>query len=89
MVLCLQVLLKRRPFLYVINLILPLLFLLFLDLASFFISESRGEKLSFKVTVLLSIFVLLLNLQTILPSTEETMPMLGRWSRFWRRLSSC
>ncbi|XP_036068974.1 5-hydroxytryptamine receptor 3A [Oryzias melastigma] len=71
------VLLKRRPFLYVINLILPLLFLLFLDLASFFISESRGEKLSFKVTVLLSIFVLLLNLQTILPSTEEAMPMLA------------
>lgn len=72
---CLQVVLKRRPFLYIINLILPLMFLLFLDLASFFISES---KLSFKVTVLLSVFVLLLNLQTILPSTEEHMPMLGR-----------
>ncbi|RVE69957.1 hypothetical protein OJAV_G00083480 [Oryzias javanicus] len=72
-----MVLLKRKPFLYVINLILPLLFLLFLDLASFFINESRGEKLSFKVTVLLSIFVLLLNLQTILPSTEEAMPMLA------------
>uniref|UniRef100_A0A8C7YPQ7 5-hydroxytryptamine receptor 3A-like n=1 Tax=Oryzias sinensis TaxID=183150 RepID=A0A8C7YPQ7_9TELE len=70
----LQVVMKRRPFLYVINLILPLMFLLFLDLASFFISES---KLSFKVTVLLSVFVLLLNLQTILPSTEEHMPMLA------------
>uniref|UniRef100_A0A8C8DUC0 5-hydroxytryptamine receptor 3A-like n=1 Tax=Oryzias sinensis TaxID=183150 RepID=A0A8C8DUC0_9TELE len=68
------VVMKRRPFLYVINLILPLMFLLFLDLASFFISES---KLSFKVTVLLSVFVLLLNLQTILPSTEEHMPMLA------------
>lgn len=63
--------------LYVINLIVPLFYLLVLDLASFFISEARGEKLSFKVTVLLSISVLLLILQDMLPSTEETLPMIG------------
>lgn len=66
--------------LYVINLIVPLFYLLVLDLASFFISEARGEKLSFKVTILLSISVLLLILQDMLPSTEEYLPMIGEAS---------
>lgn len=72
-----QVTMSRKPLLYVVNLIVPLLYLLVLDLASFFISESRGEKLSFKVTILLSISVLLLILQDMLPSTEATMPFIG------------
>ncbi|MEQ2249342.1 hypothetical protein ILYODFUR_028181 [Ilyodon furcidens] len=69
--------LQRKPFLYIINLILPLLFLLVLDLASFFISETGGEKLGFKMTILLSIFVLLLILKDILPSTEDTLPLMA------------
>nr|XP_015830770.2 5-hydroxytryptamine receptor 3A [Nothobranchius furzeri] len=72
-----MVTLQRKPFLYVINLILPLLFLLVLDLGSFFITEGKGEKLGFKVTILLSIFVLLLILKDILPSTEENLPMIA------------
>ena len=67
--------------LYVINLIVPLFYLLVLDLASFFISEARGEKLGFKVTILLSISVLLLILQDMLPSTEEHLPMIGEAAR--------
>ncbi|XP_016533454.1 5-hydroxytryptamine receptor 3A-like [Poecilia formosa] len=72
-----QISLERKPFLYVINLILPLLFLLVLDLASFFISESSGEKLGFKVTILLSVFVLLQILKDILPSTEDSLPLMA------------
>lgn len=63
--------------LYVINFIVPLFYLLVLDLASFFISEAEGGKLSFKITLLLSISVLLLILKDMLPSTEETLPMIG------------
>ena len=63
--------------LYVINLIVPLFYFLVLDLFSFFISEARGEKLSFKVTLLLSISVLLLILKDMLPSTEDKLPMIG------------
>ncbi|XP_035037003.2 5-hydroxytryptamine receptor 3A [Hippoglossus stenolepis] len=68
------VFIMRKPMLYVINLIVPLLYFLILDLASFFI---RGEKLSFKVTVLLSISVLLLILQDMLPSTEDKLPLMA------------
>uniref|UniRef100_A0A3B3HX62 Si:dkey-49c17.4 n=1 Tax=Oryzias latipes TaxID=8090 RepID=A0A3B3HX62_ORYLA len=62
---------KRRPLLHVINLLLPVLFFLTLDLASFFIADYRGEKLGFKVTVLLAISVLLLILNEILPSMSN------------------
>ncbi|XP_018540167.1 5-hydroxytryptamine receptor 3A-like isoform X1 [Lates calcarifer] len=74
-----RVTITRKPMLYVVNLIVPLLYFLILDLASFFISEARGEKLGFKVTVLLSISVLLLILQDMLPSTEDTLPMIANY----------
>ncbi|XP_061567865.1 5-hydroxytryptamine receptor 3A-like [Cololabis saira] len=74
-----RVTLERKPMLYVIMLIMPLFYLLVLDLASFFIPEDGGEKLSFKVTVLLSISVLLLILKDILPSTEEQMPIMANY----------
>ncbi|XP_072224844.1 5-hydroxytryptamine receptor 3A-like isoform X2 [Leuresthes tenuis] len=74
-----MVTLERKPMLYVINLIVPLFYLLVLDLASFFISEAGGEKLGFKVTVLLSISVLLLILKDILPSTEDDLPMIAQY----------
>ncbi|XP_070837794.1 5-hydroxytryptamine receptor 3A-like [Chaetodon trifascialis] len=69
----------RKPMLYVIILIVPLFYLLVLDLASFFINGARGEKLSFKVTVLLSISVLLLILQDMLPSTEDKLPLIASY----------
>ncbi|XP_071403579.1 5-hydroxytryptamine receptor 3A-like [Centroberyx affinis] len=69
--------LERKPLLYLINLVIPITFLVILDLASFFISEARGEKLGFKVTILLAISVLLLILQDILPSTAKTLPLIA------------
>lgn len=64
-----------------VNFIVPLFYLLILDLASFFISEARGEKLGFKITILLSISVLLLILKDLLPSTEDNLPMIGESRR--------
>lgn len=75
-----NVMVSRRPMLYIINFIVPLLYFLLLDLASFFINEAAGEKLSFKVTLLLSISVLLLILKDMLPSTEATMPWIANYS---------
>ncbi|XP_058509894.1 5-hydroxytryptamine receptor 3A-like [Solea solea] len=72
-----MVTLVRKPMLYVINLLVPMFYFLILDLASFFI---RGEKLNFKVTVLLSISVLLLILKDLLPSTESDMPLIAKFS---------
>ena len=68
---------KRRPLLHVINFLLPVLFFLCLDLSSFLISDHRGDKLGFKVTVLLAISVLLLILNEILPSMSNRTPLIG------------
>ncbi|KAI4876922.1 hypothetical protein NFI96_030237 [Prochilodus magdalenae] len=68
---------KRRPLLYVVIFLLPILYFLVLDLASFFIADDGGEKLSFKVTLLLAISVLLLILHDMLPSTSDKLPLIG------------
>ncbi|XP_041939084.1 5-hydroxytryptamine receptor 3C [Alosa sapidissima] len=68
---------RRRPLLYVVIFVVPVFYFLVLDLMSFFISGSGGEKLSFKVTVLLAISVLLLILHDMLPSTDQNMPLIG------------
>ncbi|XP_029312562.1 5-hydroxytryptamine receptor 3A-like [Cottoperca gobio] len=67
---------KRRPLLYIVNFLVPILFFFCLDLASFLISDSGGEKLSFKVTVLLAITVMQLILNEILPSSSERSPLI-------------
>ncbi|CAJ1052631.1 -hydroxytryptamine receptor 3A-like [Xyrichtys novacula] len=67
---------KRRPVLYIVNFILPVMLFLCLDLASFMISESGGEKLSFKVTVLLAVTVMQLILNEILPSSSDKIPVI-------------
>ncbi|XP_008294205.1 5-hydroxytryptamine receptor 3A-like [Stegastes partitus] len=67
---------KRRSLLYVINFLLPVFFFLCLDLASFLISDKGGEKLSFKVTVLLAVTVMQLILNEILPSSSNRIPLI-------------
>ncbi|XP_077959923.1 5-hydroxytryptamine receptor 3A [Gasterosteus aculeatus] len=68
---------KRRSVLYIVNFLIPVMFFLGLDLASFLISDSGGEKLSFKVTVLLAVTVMQLILNEILPSTSNRIPLIA------------
>ncbi|KAJ8251728.1 hypothetical protein GJAV_G00224480 [Gymnothorax javanicus] len=70
---------KRRPMVIVLHFMLPLLFFLILDLCTFFISDFGGEKLGFKVTVLLAISVLLLILNEILPSSAGRTPLIATY----------
>ncbi|XP_051274653.1 LOW QUALITY PROTEIN: 5-hydroxytryptamine receptor 3A-like [Dicentrarchus labrax] len=67
---------KRRSALGIINFLLPILLFFSLDLASFLISDSGGEKLSFKVTMLLAVTVMQLVLNEILPSSSERIPLI-------------
>ncbi|XP_075693263.1 5-hydroxytryptamine receptor 3A-like [Rhinoderma darwinii] len=71
-----QVLLRRAPILYVINLIIPACLLVLVDVASMFIPMEGGERLGFKITVVLGFSVLLLILNDFLPNTD-TPPILG------------
>ncbi|XP_073515699.1 5-hydroxytryptamine receptor 3A-like [Phyllobates terribilis] len=66
---------RRTPMIYILNLIIPACFLVFLDVASMFI-QSYSERLGFKITIVLGFSVLLLILNDMLPNSDNT-PMLG------------
>ncbi|XP_073461538.1 5-hydroxytryptamine receptor 3A-like [Aquarana catesbeiana] len=66
---------KRVAIVYVLNLIIPACFLVFLDIASMFI-HNYENRLDFKITVVLGFSVLLLILNALLPNSDNT-PMLG------------
>ncbi|XP_077959429.1 5-hydroxytryptamine receptor 3A-like isoform X2 [Gasterosteus aculeatus] len=68
---------KRQSALYIANFLLPIMFFLGLDLASFGISDREGEKLGFKVTVLLAVTVMQLILNDILPSSSDRIPLIA------------
>lgn len=80
-----QITMRRRSVLYIVNFLVPVLFFLCLDLASFLISDRGGEKLSFKVTVLLAITVLQLILNEILPASSDRVPLIGTVKRLVAR----
>ncbi|KAM4721887.1 5-hydroxytryptamine receptor 3A-like [Rhinophrynus dorsalis] len=71
-----QISMKRAPVMYVVNLIIPACLLVVVDVASMFIPMEGGERLGFKVTVVLGFSVLLLILNDFLPNTDNP-PILG------------
>ncbi|XP_063800333.1 5-hydroxytryptamine receptor 3A-like [Pseudophryne corroboree] len=70
-----EITIQRQPIIYLINLIIPACFFVFLDIASMLIN-SYGDKLAFKINIILGFSVLLLILNNILPESDIT-PMLG------------
>ncbi|XP_027145255.1 LOW QUALITY PROTEIN: 5-hydroxytryptamine receptor 3A-like [Larimichthys crocea] len=72
-----QITMGRKSALYIVNFLLPVMFFLILDLASFLISDSGGEKVGFKITLLLAVTVLQLILNEILPASSNTIPLIS------------
>ncbi|XP_012720807.3 5-hydroxytryptamine receptor 3A [Fundulus heteroclitus] len=68
---------KRRSVLYIANFLLPVLFFLCLDFASLLMSDTSGEKVGFKITVLLAVTVMQLILNEILPSSSDRIPLIA------------
>ncbi|XP_015237562.1 PREDICTED: 5-hydroxytryptamine receptor 3A-like [Cyprinodon variegatus] len=67
---------KRISVIYIINFLLPIFFLLCLDLFSFLLSDTGGEKVGFKITILLAVTVMQLILNDLLPSSSEMIPII-------------
>ncbi|XP_032430526.1 5-hydroxytryptamine receptor 3A-like [Xiphophorus hellerii] len=67
---------KRKSALYVGNFLLPVLFFLCLDFASLLMPTGGGEKISFKITVLLAVTVMQLILIEIIPVTASRIPVI-------------
>ncbi len=69
--------LKRRPFYYVMYMILPAAVLSTVALLMFWLPAQSGEKVSLGITVFLSFGVLMYSLSDRLPENSDTFPILG------------
>lgn len=70
---------KRKPFYYVLNIIIPILFLGMLTILVFALPVDAGEKMSYAMTVFLSFAVFLTIINTLLPVSSDTTPVLSRY----------
>ncbi|KAI8798813.1 neuronal acetylcholine receptor subunit beta-4 [Biomphalaria glabrata] len=66
--------LKRRPQFLFINILLPAVFLSFLNIMVFVIPVESGEKISYVITVQMALSVFLSMVSSMLPSSSLTMP---------------
>ncbi|XP_030646984.1 5-hydroxytryptamine receptor 3E-like [Chanos chanos] len=71
------IVLKRRPTLYVVNLVIPSCFLLAVDLLSFLLPPQSVDRSSFKMTLILGYTVFLLLMNDLLPVTGHNIPLIN------------
>ncbi|XP_070765021.1 5-hydroxytryptamine receptor 3A-like [Enoplosus armatus] len=71
------IILRRRPILYVVNLLIPSCFLITLDLFSFLLPPESVDRSSFKMTLILGYTVFLLIMNDLLPVTGNTTPLMN------------
>ncbi|XP_042340146.1 5-hydroxytryptamine receptor 3A-like [Plectropomus leopardus] len=71
------IILKRRPLLYVVNLLIPSCFLIIVDLFSFLLPPESVDRSSFKMTLILGYTVFLLIMNDLLPVTGSPTPLIS------------
>ncbi|GAA6219795.1 5-hydroxytryptamine receptor 3A-like isoform X1 [Lates japonicus] len=68
---------RRRPTMYVVNLLIPSCFLITVDLFSFLLPPQTVDRSSFKMTLILGYTVFLLIMNDLLPITGNTIPLIN------------
>ncbi|XP_037007221.2 5-hydroxytryptamine receptor 3A [Artibeus jamaicensis] len=71
------VVIRRRPLFYVVSLLLPSIFLMVMDIVGFYLPPESGERVSFKITLLLGYSVFLIIVSDTLPATAIGTPLIG------------
>uniref|UniRef100_A0A3Q1H9Q7 Uncharacterized protein n=1 Tax=Anabas testudineus TaxID=64144 RepID=A0A3Q1H9Q7_ANATE len=72
-----NVLIRRRPLLYVVGLLIPSIFLMLVDVISFYLPLNSGTRIVFKISILLGYTVFRVNLTDEMPSTADRTPLIG------------
>ncbi|KAM5140333.1 5-hydroxytryptamine receptor 3A-like [Mantella aurantiaca] len=70
-----EIIIKRKPLYYVVNLIFPSLLLVIMDIVGFYLPPEGGERISFKITLLLGYSVFLIIVAEELPAAG--LPLIG------------
>ncbi|XP_062616602.1 neuronal acetylcholine receptor subunit alpha-6-like [Saccostrea cucullata] len=71
--------LRRKSQYFILNIILPIVFLGFLNMLVFVIPVDAGEKMSFCVTVFLAFAVFLTIISTLLPTSSDNTPIIAMY----------
>ncbi|KAK2489920.1 hypothetical protein MC885_001805 [Smutsia gigantea] len=71
------VVIRRRPLFYAVSLLLPSIFLMVMDMVGFYLPPDSGERVSFKITLLLGYSVFLIIVSDTLPATAIGTPLIG------------
>ncbi|XP_061660321.1 5-hydroxytryptamine receptor 3B [Syngnathoides biaculeatus] len=74
---CFHVLIRRRPLLYVVGLLIPSIFLMMVDVMSFYLPVDSSTRIGFKISTLLGYTLFRVNLTDELPATAVTTPLVG------------
>nr|XP_055037081.1 5-hydroxytryptamine receptor 3A isoform X1 [Misgurnus anguillicaudatus] len=72
-----NIVIRRRPLFYTVNLLLPSIFLMVMDIVGFYLPPDSGERVSFKITLLLGYSVFLIIVSDTLPATAIGTPLIG------------
>ena len=71
--------LERKPTYYIINIVLPCVFITFCGMLVFLLPPDSGERVSMSVTMLLSSTVFLLIVAEIMPAQSDTIPLISKY----------
>ncbi|XP_075134133.1 5-hydroxytryptamine receptor 3A-like [Leptodactylus fuscus] len=72
----LYIVFRRHPMYYVVNLIIPSAFLIIIDIIGFYLPPESGERVSFKITLLLGYSVFLIIVSDTLPASAQGTPII-------------
>uniref|UniRef100_A0A8C9V658 5-hydroxytryptamine receptor 3A-like n=1 Tax=Scleropages formosus TaxID=113540 RepID=A0A8C9V658_SCLFO len=75
--LSMQIVMRRRPTVYVVNLLIPSCFLITVDLLSSLLPVENVDRSSFKMTLILGYTVFLLIMNDLLPITGNRIPLIN------------
>lgn len=82
-----QVVIRRRPLDYVVSLLIPSVFLMLVDLGSFFLPPTCRARIVFKTSVLVGYTVFRVNVSAKMPRSSVHTPLIGEQPRGTRRPS--
>ncbi|XP_056397700.1 5-hydroxytryptamine receptor 3A-like [Hyla sarda] len=73
---------RRHPMYYIVNLIIPSAFLILMDIIGFYLPPESGERVTFKITLLLGYSVFLIVVSETLPASAQGAPIIDELSKY-------
>ncbi|XP_053308423.1 5-hydroxytryptamine receptor 3B [Spea bombifrons] len=68
---------RRRPLLYIVSILMPSILLMTVDLMSFYLPPNSGTRIMFKTSILVGYTVFRVNMADELPATTLRVPLIG------------